>query len=154
MDAWIHDGFLDSRWVLGFTMGFWVHDKVHVKSPDFFEPCAKAAKDTELGSSVPPLRTAAFEVPHPDWACHWEFCDCFGTFEPSDSLSYFCPFDKVWWVQMRLGNDSEAYGLAQFRYELNSSHVDLFRINVDDFHKIMSWPLSRFASHQAHFLRH
>ena len=35
---------LDSRWVLGFTMGSWVHDKVHVKSLDFFEPCAKAAK--------------------------------------------------------------------------------------------------------------
>ena len=40
----IHDEFLDSRWVLGFTMGSWVHDKVHVKSLDFFEPCAKAAK--------------------------------------------------------------------------------------------------------------
>ena len=25
-------------------MGSWVHDKVHVKSLDFFEPCAKAAK--------------------------------------------------------------------------------------------------------------
>ena len=33
-----------SRWVLGFTMGSWVLDKVHVKSLDFFEPCAKAAK--------------------------------------------------------------------------------------------------------------
>ena len=44
MGSWIHDGFLDSRRVLGFTMGSWVHDKVHVKSPDFFEPCAKAAK--------------------------------------------------------------------------------------------------------------
>ena len=40
----IHDGFLDSQWVLGFTMGSWVHDKVHVKSLDFFVPCAKAAK--------------------------------------------------------------------------------------------------------------
>ena len=38
-------GFLDSGWVLGFRMGSWVHDKVHVKSLDFFEPCAKAAKD-------------------------------------------------------------------------------------------------------------
>ena len=44
MGSWIHDGFLDSRWVLVFTMGSWVHDKVHVKSLDFFEPCAKAAK--------------------------------------------------------------------------------------------------------------
>ena len=26
-------------------MGSWVHDKVHVKSLDFFEPCAKAAKN-------------------------------------------------------------------------------------------------------------
>ena len=44
MGSWIHDGLLDSRWVLGFMMGSWVHDKVHVKSLDFFEPCAKAAK--------------------------------------------------------------------------------------------------------------
>ena len=26
MDFWIHDGFLDSRWVLGCTMGSWIHD--------------------------------------------------------------------------------------------------------------------------------
>ena len=46
----IHDGFLDSQWVLGFTMGSWVHDEVHVKSLDFFEPCAKAAKVKPLFS--------------------------------------------------------------------------------------------------------
>ena len=27
MDYWIHDGFLDSRWVLGFTIGSWIHDR-------------------------------------------------------------------------------------------------------------------------------
>ena len=26
MGSWIHDGFLDSRWVPGFTMGSWIHD--------------------------------------------------------------------------------------------------------------------------------
>ena len=36
-------------WVLGFTMSSWVHDKVHVKSLDFFEPRAKAAKSFSLG---------------------------------------------------------------------------------------------------------
>ena len=46
MGSWIPDGFLDSRWVLGFMMGSWVHDVVHVKSLDFFEPCAKAAKES------------------------------------------------------------------------------------------------------------
>ena len=27
MGSWIHDGFLDSRWVPGFTMGSWIHDE-------------------------------------------------------------------------------------------------------------------------------
>ena len=37
-------------------MGSWVHDKVHVKSLDFFEPCAKAAKnvETEVTTKVTP----------------------------------------------------------------------------------------------------
>ena len=26
MDSWIHDGFLDSRWVPGFTMDSWIHN--------------------------------------------------------------------------------------------------------------------------------
>ena len=26
MGFWIHDGFLDSRWVPGFAMGSWIHD--------------------------------------------------------------------------------------------------------------------------------
>ena len=26
MGSWIHDGFLDSRWVPGFTIDFWHHD--------------------------------------------------------------------------------------------------------------------------------
>ena len=26
MGFWIHDGFLDSRWLSGFTMDFWIHD--------------------------------------------------------------------------------------------------------------------------------
>ena len=40
-------------------MGSWVHDKVHVKSLDFFEPCAKAAKnvETEVTTKVTPRRT-------------------------------------------------------------------------------------------------
>ena len=24
--SWIHDGFLDSRWVPGFTIGSWIYD--------------------------------------------------------------------------------------------------------------------------------
>jgi len=28
MGSWIHDGLLDSRWVPGFTMGFWIHEEV------------------------------------------------------------------------------------------------------------------------------
>ena len=27
MDLWIHDGFLDSRWILGFTMNSWIHEE-------------------------------------------------------------------------------------------------------------------------------
>ena len=27
MGSWIHDGFLDSRWVPGFTMGSWIHGR-------------------------------------------------------------------------------------------------------------------------------
>ena len=26
MGSWIHDGFLDSRWITGFTMDSWIHD--------------------------------------------------------------------------------------------------------------------------------
>ena len=37
-------GIKSSTFLRVFTMGSWVHDKVHVKSLDFFEPCAKAAK--------------------------------------------------------------------------------------------------------------
>ena len=37
-------GIKSSAFLRVFTMGSWVHDKVHVKSLDFFEPCAKAAK--------------------------------------------------------------------------------------------------------------
>ena len=33
-------------------MGSWVYDKVRVKSLDFFEPCAKAAKVMEVVNSV------------------------------------------------------------------------------------------------------
>ena len=33
-------------------MGSWVHDKVHVKSLDFFEPCAKAAKTGKSKSEI------------------------------------------------------------------------------------------------------
>ena len=28
MGSWIHDGFLDSRWVPGLTMDTWIHDGV------------------------------------------------------------------------------------------------------------------------------
>ena len=46
----VHDGFLDSRWVCceHFAVNIsWVHDKVHVKSPDFLKHSAKAAKCME-----------------------------------------------------------------------------------------------------------
>ena len=50
--SWIHDGYLDSQWVLGFMMDSWVHDRVHAKSLDFFEPCAKASKVVRLQEAL------------------------------------------------------------------------------------------------------
>ena len=33
MDFWIHDGFLDSQWISGFTMDFWIHDGFWYQDP-------------------------------------------------------------------------------------------------------------------------
>ena len=54
-------GIKSSAFLRVFTMGSWVHDKVHVKSLDFFEPCAKAAKYIVGWTNVPATRV---EVPY------------------------------------------------------------------------------------------
>ena len=42
MVSWIHDGFLGSQWVLGFTMGF--HDKVRVKKSRLFRTLRESSQ--------------------------------------------------------------------------------------------------------------
>ena len=48
-------------------MGYWVHDKVHVKSLDFFEPCVNAAKSFCF-QGVFGFHPSSFPGPHLDFS--------------------------------------------------------------------------------------